>query len=592
MLYKINNMMYYIFSKSKLLVVVFLIANCGLAQNMVFQTSQNYNLRAETLKVVNYHNSKKNVNTTYPLKIDSNIFNSRNVTFRIKGKVFSARFIKKNVRTKNDFTWFGKTSEGQGVFFYVKNGKIASKFSAGGYAYTLIPTKTGHVLVEYNNTDVGECGTKNTISKKLINQSKKKERKTFVDTDCTLRVLIATTPAGVQEITNAGFADVPTFAQVAVDEANQAYLSSDIDLTMELAVIVNTNYTESTDDDSMDTDVDNFRNGTGDLAVTHTQRDLFQTDIQVLIRPSEGSLYGIAHVVSDDDPLEEEDMFCAVSIEGVTTGRFTFTHEIGHLMGARHDNHNDTPNYARGFVSGTTRGDWRTIMATSKVVGCGSSDGCRIGQFSNPNLRHNGAAIGTTTRDNARMIREKINEIRNLREVPNNLTFTSTVGVPLGNFLAHNEIDTNGQLFIVIRDSQVTMRAGRKITLRNDVWVNNGGTLRIFIDENACETPPSTINASDEGSNLSNNRIDSELVSGFIYPNPTTGDVNIKFSENINETVKIDVNDILGRSVYNTKTYIDGQNLKLDLNDQPNGIYFLNIKGEEETYRFKVYISK
>lgn len=77
-----------------------------------------------------------------------------------------------------------------------------------------------------------------------------------------------------------------------------------------------------------------------------------------------------------------------------------------------------------------------------------------------------------------------------------------------------------------------------------------------------------------------------------IYPNPTKGILNIKFADNNTAIIKIDVHDILGRSIYSSQEQPEGQDLKLDLSQHPNGMYLLNIKVGGQTYRSKVIISK
>lgn len=77
-----------------------------------------------------------------------------------------------------------------------------------------------------------------------------------------------------------------------------------------------------------------------------------------------------------------------------------------------------------------------------------------------------------------------------------------------------------------------------------------------------------------------------------VYPNPTTGLVNIQLEKDIDNMVEIKVSDILGRNIYSAEKHVKGKSFKLDLSHKTNGTYFLNIKGEEETYRFKLYMSK
>jgi hypothetical protein len=91
---------------------------------------------------------------------------------------------------------------------------------------------------------------------------------------------------------------------------------------------------------------------------------------------------------------------------------FSIAHEIGHILGARHDRITD-PNdhpipYAHGYVNGTK---WRTMMSYNE--GCG---GCpRIPYWSNPRIMFNGEPTGTPANDNARVILEQAERVSMFR---------------------------------------------------------------------------------------------------------------------------------------------------------------------------------
>ncbi len=76
---------------------------------------------------------------------------------------------------------------------------------------------------------------------------------------------------------------------------------------------------------------------------------------------------------------------------------FTFVHEAGHLIGARHDNDNTgTPfSFGRGYVDSV--GNFRSVMAVS------SNPQPRLGGFSNPNQTAGGRPFGTSSRNNKRV---------------------------------------------------------------------------------------------------------------------------------------------------------------------------------------------
>ena len=91
---------------------------------------------------------------------------------------------------------------------------------------------------------------------------------------------------------------------------------------------------------------------------------------------------------------------------------FSIAHEIGHIIGARHDPLVDGNNmpfpYAHGYVNGTK---WRDIMSYRES--CGSCP--RVPYWSNPRVLYKGEPTGTAATDNARVILERAERVSNFR---------------------------------------------------------------------------------------------------------------------------------------------------------------------------------
>lgn len=77
-----------------------------------------------------------------------------------------------------------------------------------------------------------------------------------------------------------------------------------------------------------------------------------------------------------------------------------------------------------------------------------------------------------------------------------------------------------------------------------------------------------------------------------IYPNPTTGIVNIETGKGTGTKTEITVINSLGAEIYHRKN-VDAAQFQIDLSNQVNGIYFLMINSNgQKTFKKIVILRK
>ena len=144
----------------------------------------------------------------------------------------------------------------------------------------------------------------------------------------------------------------------------------------------------------------------GYLDEIHPLREKYDADVAILIVDDPSGCGLATRVFADADEA------FAVVHHACALMSYSVAHEIGHLIGARHELQVDgtmTPfPYGHGFVNGTK---WRDIMSYK-----GSCNGCpRLPVWSNPNVFVRGDRAGSLNEDNARVIAEQAARITYFR---------------------------------------------------------------------------------------------------------------------------------------------------------------------------------
>jgi Metallo-peptidase family M12 len=210
--------------------------------------------------------------------------------------------------------------------------------------------------------------------------------------DIVIDVIVAYTKKAASH-----YADVRReLVEFAIEEGNESFRNSGLGhIKLRLVYAYQTNYVEK---GGHFDHVWRFADkGDGYMDEIHGLRDKYRGDVAILI-VDDPSGCGLSTRVY----AGPEEAFAVVH-HACAVMTYSVAHEIGHLIGARHDLSMDTSTapfpYGHGYVEGT----WRDIMSYKQSCG-----GCpRLPIWSSPNVQIKGKPAGTPDIDNARVISEQ-----------------------------------------------------------------------------------------------------------------------------------------------------------------------------------------
>ena len=191
---------------------------------------------------------------------------------------------------------------------------------------------------------------------------------------------------------------------MAVEQANDTFRNSGLgNITLRLVHTQAVDYDESEGEhfDHLYRMVD----GVGPFKDVRTLRDEKRADIVGLVL-EDPSGCGLSTRVAPD--ADEAYFVVHHSCAAIT---ISIAHEVGHILGARHDRGFDPRNQPFAYGHGYVNGKWRDIMSYQESCG-----GCvRIPYWSNPRVVYNGEPTGTPLEDNARVILERAEKVSKFR---------------------------------------------------------------------------------------------------------------------------------------------------------------------------------
>lgn len=260
----------------------------------------------------------------------------------------------------DSYTWTGNEADGRGhALLVVSPEGITGRVQLNTELFTVVPLSGGQQLIkkesaeppnDHPNLPPPPVGSAPPSKKFLLN--KQNDAATCADKDLDVLVAYSTNAAQVYS----GFGGLAT---LAAKEANDSFVASKIPLKVNIVGTVKSTITESGNWDK-------------DLATVSANAQLAQdrkaakADMVVMLVTTVTDC-GRSKAIR----ATQASAFASVLYSCIAQGTMSVAHEIGHLLGARHDRGDDGNNNPFVFGHGyALPNEWRSIMAVKGSCNC------------------------------------------------------------------------------------------------------------------------------------------------------------------------------------------------------------------------------
>jgi hypothetical protein len=553
-----------------------------------------------------------------------NLIKNKKLKFTIPGysKKLTANIISVETTSDDYYNCFGQFEDDLGTIVIVaENGKITAHIAIEDKIFeiyyndddtnTLIELDTE--AIKKKNSDCGQSAIKQQSTSEKGAKVLAPQAILPCQTVAGARIIVLTTAAARLRDPN-----INQTINLAITQYNAAITSSSISVQsakLVLGGIFNSTIVEN--GQNIDNDILNLPNN----LQAQQLRTENAADLVVLITNAGyggGSIYGVAREIASTNG----NSYAIVEID-FASSIYTFAHEVGHLLGGRHQDDNDPTTtqlspYAKGY-----KFDYKTCWLCSRkyvrTVMHRNLDGyTRILNFSNPDVSISGVATGNTTVSN---VARKIGEfaptiatycperlgasISGPSTVATLNTFTWEAMVSCGSGYTYQWAESSDGF------NYLTMTGVTGMTLTQFVYP--GGTFKPYKRVTVRSTDGQVTNAfiyisvpsssarieNKEGSmeviensTISDTEIEDEIIT---YPNPLENKAKIEVLLQNDDKVRLDLLDNAGNHI---KNYFDSSLKKglydnlLDASQLKDGIYLIKLTTSKGSVVKRIIVQK
>lgn len=338
------------------------------------------------------------------------------LTFAIPGSgKFTFYMNRVEADSESDYKWIGRSSDGlHTAIFISEKGMVYGSFNTDNRSFQVYTINGTSFLMENNNDVLKTCSTDNIPESigSIIPKSNRKD-----NCNEAVRVLVVYTQKASNAVTNIG----QTINQ-SIEQFNTAIDNSGIGSQQTNKIILAgtqlVTFPSTADPEAPNTSTNDAVGYVRDNTNIQSLRNQYQADLVVCLTDD---VYGNTVGHSANIPASNSD-YCAIVVSTYSDrlGQATFTHEMGHLLGGRHQSDSGGPSYSHGYKFVTNPpapfdpSVSRTMMHVTEL---GSS---QILYFSNPNVSYVGSVTGNTSTNNvARRIGEVSPTVADFRSTTN-----------------------------------------------------------------------------------------------------------------------------------------------------------------------------